>query len=340
MKNNEKQSFFTFDEEFIESLRKINIDSGEDIQSLYLSLDRKLNDNEKKKQASKENFKQIFNSIWGDLLKYLNRSSDIFKAVITFAEKSNHGLEVNSVKYEVICRIIARSLQIFDEILILLNNGYPNGAMARWRTLYELQIVLQYLAVSNEDLLYHMYYEHGTYCEYKLELAKRKEFETQKISKMTYTDEAFEQLEKIAKEIEEKYDTKKFKKNYGWAYQKLARYTFEDIEKEVDSEQLLRSYYKDSCDAVHSSSRGTFKNMAIFESPNLIHSGSSIYGISIPAQLANISLHNILHAYCCIFQFNLMDKILWFTDSNMNTVNFLIDQIQSLIESEILSDET
>jgi Family of unknown function (DUF5677) len=42
---------------------------------------------------------------------------------------------------QILIRLLARGCQVTDEIICLLENGFSDGAMARWRTLHEIAVV-------------------------------------------------------------------------------------------------------------------------------------------------------------------------------------------------------
>jgi len=58
--------------------------------------------------------------------------------------------KVESIKFAVLVRIHARACQIALEVLELIKNGFADGALARWRSLYELSIIATFLE-KNED---------------------------------------------------------------------------------------------------------------------------------------------------------------------------------------------
>jgi len=53
---------------------------------------------------------------------------------------------------EVLTRSHARACQIVEEIVCLLEGGFSDGAMARWRTLHEVAVVASFVAAHGEDL--------------------------------------------------------------------------------------------------------------------------------------------------------------------------------------------
>ena len=53
---------------------------------------------------------------------------------------------------DVMLRLLVRACQVTDEILVLLENGFADAAMARWRTLHEIAIVSAVIAKYGEEI--------------------------------------------------------------------------------------------------------------------------------------------------------------------------------------------
>ncbi len=62
-------------------------------------------------------------------------------------------------RQEVLWRLHARGCQVTEEIIILLENGLADGAMARWRTLHEIDVVSSIIA-ANDEVLARRYIDH------------------------------------------------------------------------------------------------------------------------------------------------------------------------------------
>lgn len=58
----------------------------------------------------------------------------------------------NENLYSALSQLHARGCQVSREILVLLRSGYPDGAMARWRTLHEINITAIFLYEHGEIL--------------------------------------------------------------------------------------------------------------------------------------------------------------------------------------------
>lgn len=61
-------------------------------------------------------------------------------------------LKANHARNEALFRLHLRALQITSEILTLMENGYPDGASARWRTLFEVSTVATLIADGGDPV--------------------------------------------------------------------------------------------------------------------------------------------------------------------------------------------
>ena len=57
--------------------------------------------------------------------------------------------------------LFARACQVYSEILCLVINGFPDGALARWRTMYELCCYAEFIVNNGEDVARAYYYDNG-----------------------------------------------------------------------------------------------------------------------------------------------------------------------------------
>src|SRR5579864_424098 len=53
---------------------------------------------------------------------------------------------------EILIRLLVRGCQVTDEIICLLENGFADGAMARWRTLHEITVVAAVISQYGADI--------------------------------------------------------------------------------------------------------------------------------------------------------------------------------------------
>lgn len=162
-----------FDDKMCDLLSEILKGNISEVNNFFDELKLKIDNVNTKDLEIKDELKKSRLDLWGDALsgiKYLNKIS--LELGYLF-DKEHKGESINLYKYYTIKKIHGRTIQIAEEIEVLLENGYPNGALSRWRSLYELQILLEYFALKQDDELYKMYHDHGIYTAYKLEKSRR-----------------------------------------------------------------------------------------------------------------------------------------------------------------------
>ena len=91
---------------------------------------------------------------WGEAFDYfetlyfiLIESAEMYQEHIT-----NEIIRDRKYLYEVLRALHAKGLQIYDEILCLMKNGFADGAYARWRSIYELEVVARFIAMHGEKV--------------------------------------------------------------------------------------------------------------------------------------------------------------------------------------------
>ncbi|GAB6844918.1 hypothetical protein HNR00_000082 [Methylorubrum rhodinum] len=82
----------------------------------------------------------LLRKVWGLTFEQAKYQWFIARDTYSYVYK-NHTSRFKKSKREAIGSIITRSLLVYREILALCEAGFPDGAVARWRTLYELYIV-------------------------------------------------------------------------------------------------------------------------------------------------------------------------------------------------------
>ena len=94
-------------------------------------------------KSDEDSFTKALYQKWGHCFE----SSSMLKISIVSLAQNYQDYIANSIpedekdqkQYTYCCvnNLHARALQVFSEIMCLLKNGYPDAALARWRTLYE-----------------------------------------------------------------------------------------------------------------------------------------------------------------------------------------------------------
>ncbi|WP_257009736.1 DUF5677 domain-containing protein [Evansella halocellulosilytica] len=203
-----------------------------------------------------------------------------------------------SETFDVLIKIYAKAIVISKEVYTLLNSGFSDGAMSRWRSLHELNVYFQNLTkhYGDEDFtkkvirLYKDYSAVEFYQELKNYHKKDKNF---KIDQEDYN--------KIIKDYKLvlQIHGNEFMKPYSWArllLEKKGKIYFSDLEKNVGVDHLA-VYYKQANYHIHASPTGLYESLGDMkingESQYGAVFGPSNYGLSIPGQLTAISLVQI-----------------------------------------------
>ncbi len=197
---------------------------------------------------------------------------------------------------EAITRLHGRACQVSQEILLLLQNGFPDGAFARWRTLHEIAVVAFFLQTYGDDiakkyLLHEACQSHAAMEQYRT------------YSKVLGNDEIRDieslQLQSLIDRLNHEYGSL-FSKPYGWANDvireknpKKQRFTFSDIE-EIVQQDFIRPYYKLASYSIHAEAKGILFNLSGHKK-DVIPAGPSIFGLEEPGQNTAISLLKINH---------------------------------------------
>jgi len=213
-----------------------------------------------------------------------------------FGEGINHKVRQSTDdttrKYlvEVLTRSHARACQITEEILCLLEGGFADGAMARWRTLHEVAVVTSFIARHGEDLA-------ERYVLHEAVEANRAAAEYQKcgprLGYAPFEDNELRVLQSSCDAVMARFGTD-FKGQYGWAahHLKIAKPTFADIERSVGN-GYLRAHYRMASHNVHANPKGVFFKLGILGESQVLLSGPSNAGLADPGDRTAWSLAHI-----------------------------------------------
>lgn len=180
---------------------------------------------------------------------------------------------------EVTILLHVRACQTTSEIITLLENGYADGAMARWRTLYELRVVAEAIDKFGDGVA-ERYIDHE-HVSRKREMDNDLKHPTpgdkppvdQEIQ--TIINENFEE---VVKEYGPSFATP-----YGWASDSLKnkKPSFRDLEAAIGLPELPPNY-KMASYRVHAGVAGLFSGLGTFDSAVPI-AGASNAGLQVPA---------------------------------------------------------
>jgi hypothetical protein len=192
-------------------------------------------------------------------------------------------------------RLLVRSCQVTDEIICLLENGFADGAMARWRTLHEIGVVGAVIAAHGEEIA-KRYIAHQAV---ESRRAIRKYIDCHKA--LGYRPLGA----RTSKRIERKYQAaiakfgESFTGDYGWAahHLKKKRPTFADLEADVGYGRM-RAHYQMGNDNVHAGIKSMYVRLGLLTDHHGLLAGRSNAGLTDPAQNAAHTLTQISVLAC------------------------------------------
>jgi hypothetical protein len=158
--------------------------------------------------------------------------------------------EETKFTYITLQHIHGRACQIFLEVLYLMKSGFADGAYARWRSMYELSVIADFIKNYGESVA-EAFIESSDSEERWYNWAKKAECFNNVKGNIT-----FEML------------------------QKQCDFVTDDWRKQHDLANKL----------VHGSPQGTFKRLGVYKESGAICAGHTDYGMSTPAEHSAISL--------------------------------------------------
>jgi hypothetical protein len=231
---------------------------------------------------------------WGDGFDLLRMLLAISREIGEDAQKRfrKSRAKKNLILRSLLLRLHARACQVMAEIITLMENGFADGAMARWRTLYEIGVVATVIVDAGERLA-ERYVDHDA-VESKAALDEHDRCYGQLDYKYTAA--------RHRKRILRAYDAailkygKEFGSTYGWAveYLGLKRPTFRDLEAVVQR-SMMRPYYKLASDNVHAGTKGLFYRLGQLSDQSFIIAGASNFGFADPGQNTAFTITQITH---------------------------------------------
>ncbi|WP_159049021.1 DUF5677 domain-containing protein [Streptomyces sp. NRRL B-3648] len=211
------------------------------------------------------------------------------QAAKPYASLSN---EEKATRYALI-GLHAKGCRVAGEVYALLINGFPEGALARCRTLHEMAVVAGALADCAGDPA------HGDlairYLDHAVIDARRSALQYQKdhsaLGMEPLEQEYIDDLEDHCNAAIAKYG-RDFAREYGWAKNYCPDDNLGGIERRVRMGHM-RSYYKLASNEVHAGSRGISLNKSDYRGEEVWQAGKRNTGLTQPASMALNSLYQL-----------------------------------------------
>jgi hypothetical protein len=192
------------------------------------------------------------------------------------------------VKLDTLIANHVRACQVANEVLVLIKNGFADGAHARWRTLHEICITFLYLYDSSYTVI-EMYNDYFAIERWK----KAKEYQENcvKLEWEPLANSELSSLESEKNRIIEKYGNA-FAKPYGWTMNDLpsGQRNIRELEKLVEMGHF-HTIYAWSSENIHSGVSGIKYRLSLKDDEqNHFLMGPNDTGFLDPVQFTSYSL--------------------------------------------------
>ena len=192
-------------------------------------------------------------------------------------------VEAQDYVFEAMTHLHAKSLLVVSEMICLMKGGFADGALTRWRTLHELNVVATLVRREGRELALR-YLAHAHVQAWKEALVANEDDDDQ-------DDEEFETI-KVRAEYALAQFGDELKRTNGWACALTGQKypTFEELEK-LAGKTSERSLYKHASLHTHGNHRSPNDLLGMSESEEaLLLVGPSNSGMAGPLTLASMSL--------------------------------------------------
>lgn len=231
-------------------------------------------------------------------LAYVKLSNDLFHNL-------RKNVDEKSISDNLIISYYGYSIRLANQVLTMLLNGYQDGALRIWRSLYEHTVVLLlFIKESDNFQLFENFQDYLN--RNRIKTIKSYQDNHQELSFPPIENDILNNMQESKDKLSDQFGSTFMGNDYGWAsilFQK-ERITFRDVEEKVNL-QKLRPYYIWASAYIHP----TFNSITDFQENENEIKISKITKQSLehsqiidPLQLTLLALHNvnieILNLYC------------------------------------------
>jgi hypothetical protein len=203
-------------------------------------------------------------------------------------------VENSEAQYEAVISNHARAVLVSREILCLMINGFPDGALARWRTLHEIAVISKFISDHGTEVA-ERYLEHHHWLSYQR--ARNYQNHHVRANLTPLAETTIDELRLIAERVVAKRGTA-IESDYGWAAEALnnRRPKFTDLENATGLDHW-RPRYKWSSTVNHGAYLAPLQGLGTSESIRSVRLvGQSNSGMTDPGHMAAISLTHVTMA--------------------------------------------
>ncbi len=222
----------------------------------------------------------------------------------TFNQRERpRALRDQNYTFEANVALHARAVRVSNEILALLREGFPDGALSRWRTLHEIGVVSTFLAGYDREVSKRFIAHRGIVSAKALK--QYSEFLPR--SNMTPLEPGSLEAAEATKALLIKEFGAEFREDYGWAYPTVDKpkgINLYDLEKATGLDHW-RPRFKWASDDIHVGAKPYNASLGAAEAPldkPVLLTGRSNSAFTDPAHMCVISLnlanHALPEAYC------------------------------------------
>lgn len=244
----------------------------------------------------------------------------------------------HTLKYYTIMKLLAKQIRLAKEIIYLLEGGFADAALSRWRTAHETKIILLlFLKYLNDEKILRELLTRFNDASI-IEEYKELKCYVKTTRENTYYNDLKDNYSKILRK-----NGNNFKWDYEWTrpiFNNLKRRIyFKDLENHIRLHEETTSFYQKANYQIHSSPLGTFDSLGTIdiegmESPAYIF-GPSNLGLRIPGQLEIFTLYESIAMY---LNTNPSINNLIYIKTLSKFKNEIFEEFEK-VEEEIISDE-
>lgn len=203
----------------------------------------------------------------------------------------------HNYKFEATVALHARSVRVANEILALLREGFPDGALSRWRTLHELAVVATFLTKNDKEVSKRFIAHRGIVSAKAL----KQYVEFLPRSNMTPLEPGAMDAAEAARAALLSEFGKEFDEAMGWAFpiiSKPKKINLFDLEVATGLDHW-RPRFRWASDDIHVGAKPYHASLGAAETPldkPVLLTGRSNSGFTDPAHMCVISLNLANHA--------------------------------------------